>query len=94
MDGWMDDGWMNRMTDGQVGEWVDTHPLLLPHMVAEAVVKATGSRRPLGGQPADASLHEAQRLLAPPHLLQQGAHVRAERRLSPGQEVALRQEVP
>jgi len=57
-----------------------THPLLLPAEVAEAVVKATGGRRPLRSQPADASLHEAQGLLAHAHLLQQGAHVRAEHR--------------
>ena len=57
------------------------HLLLLPPASAQLAVQPVGSRAPLRRQPADAPLHEAQGLLTRPHLLQEGADVRAEGRL-------------
>lgn len=60
------------------------HPFLLPPVVAELVVQASGSRGPLRRQPAHAPLHEAQRLLPGAHLLQQGPDVGLENSLGGG----------
>lgn len=57
------------------------HPLLLSPVVAELVIQPPSSGGPLRRQPADASLHEAQRLLPGAHLLQQSPDVRLENSL-------------
>lgn len=54
------------------------YPLLLPPVVPQLVVEAASGGGPLRGQPAHASLHEAQRLLPRAHLLHQGPHVKLE----------------
>lgn len=58
-----------------------THPLLLPPASVQLFVQPVGSDAPLCSQPADPSLHEAQRLLARAHLLQEGTDISAEGRL-------------